>query len=43
MEKALTFYGFKNIEEAMEYYGFGKNDAERFIQEMYEEDTAPLA
>lgn len=40
MTKILNYYGFKTIEEAMTTHGFyNKVDEERFLKEMYEEDT----
>lgn len=42
MEKILHYYGFASVEEAGKEFGFGnKVDAERFLKEMYEDDTAP--
>lgn len=40
MEDILRFYGFNTIEEAMKEHGFfNRVDEERFLTELYEEDT----
>lgn len=40
MEDILKFYGFNTIEEAMKEHGFfNRVDEERFLTELYEEDT----
>lgn len=39
MNTILNYYGFKNIEEAMHTHGFGRASEEKFLMDMYEEDT----
>lgn len=41
MKEILNYYGFNSIEEAAKAHGFSVKDEERFLKEMYEEDTAP--
>ena len=40
MKEMLNYYGFENLAEFGKAYGFyNEKDAERFLKEIYEEDT----
>ena len=40
-EKALAYFHYQSIYDVMREFGFSDVDAERFIVEIYEDETAP--